>query len=63
MVSAPASQPFFDSSLRSRTIRSSSPAATARELPCGRLECGAKAASPSASNRLTSWWTQNRETR
>ena len=48
MVSAPASRPCLDSSLRSRTICVLDPGGTACGLVCGRLERGSKAASPSA---------------
>jgi hypothetical protein len=40
IVSAPASMPFFDSSLRSRMIRSSCCAGTALGLWCGRRDRG-----------------------
>lgn len=49
MVSAPASRPFLDNSLRSRTIRSSRSAPIARGFECGLRDRGVNAASPSIS--------------
>jgi hypothetical protein len=58
IVSAPASSPLRVSSLRSRTISSSTAAGTAWGLECGRRERGKNAASPSVLYRWTNCWTQ-----
>jgi hypothetical protein len=62
MVSAPASSPCLDSSLRSRMIASSSSASTACGLLYGRRDRGRKAIGPSRAYRYTSCCIQYRET-